>query len=106
MDKQIQIIRDWTQDLHETLAMMLETNSKKLSVFDENLISNHVHRLLSTPSRIQETYDLIITGSLGKLSTRLVALQAQSMNIPVMTIYHGAAYPVFDEPLFQNPYLP
>lgn len=100
MEKQVDIIATWAKELHKSLAQMFGVSFSELAIFGTQEISNKMHQLFASPIVFREQYDLIVTSTLGKLEARTVALHAKSLGIPVMTIHHGGAYQLHDDPFF------
>jgi len=99
LDGQIDLVYQWASDLHLAIAEVLGTMPSYLEPFGRGQVDPIIERLLSLPAMSSDPVDLLITGSLGEMETRLYALQAQARDIPVTTVYHGAFY-AYDEPMW------
>jgi len=97
---QAEVLRQWTSDLHQRIAVMMGTRGKVLRPLEARTVASCCQRLSSIPTLSRESYDLVLTGTLGNLDSRVIALQAQSQGISVMTLHHGAHFLIFDEPYY------
>lgn len=95
---QVKILELWVQDLHQKLADTFGVGTQVLRGFGADEAKTLLRRLSSLPAMENETYDLVVTGTLGHLRPRVVAIQARSRGIPVLTLHHGAHYFIFNEP--------
>jgi len=95
---QAEILRQWISDLHQRIAVMMGTRGQVFRPLGASTVASCFQRLSSIPTLSREAYDLVLTGTLGNLDSRVIALQAQSQGISVMTLHHGAHFLIFDEP--------
>ena len=104
LDRQINLLYQWANDLYPSMVEIFGTKPQHNNPFGREKIDLIVTRLLSFPAMSDNSVDLLITGSLGEMETRLYTLQAQERNIPVITVSHGAFH-AYDEPwwpLYEN----
>lgn len=59
-----------------------------------------VDTLLASPASWDGPADILLTGTLGNPSARLVAFHARERGIPVLVVHHGAHHLVFEEPYY------
>jgi len=96
--EQIGVLREWVADIYDGMLGLLHVDDDMLQPLDFAVIELHLDHVSSTLVSGREKLELLVTGTLGILQTRLVALYAQSRGIPVMTIHHGSHHKIFDEP--------
>jgi len=98
-DQQISLINEWASMLWKTMSSTIDRGQKNVAHLNVNALLSDSIQTYSRQNRSSFHPDLLISGTLGKLHTRINILCAQSAGIPIATFHHGAHYNIFDEPL-------
>jgi hypothetical protein len=93
-------LQTWASDGHEALAAEIRPLITNLRPFSVSHVNEAVVGLMRMPVAERPAVDLLVTGSLGSLPTRVAAMNAISHAVPVLTIHHGAQYKLVDEPYY------
>lgn len=102
IDSQVQQLNHWASRIHNEISIHLGISPNDLSRFNIGSIISRFFDILRIKSDSQNSrgapIDLLVTGTLGNIYTRIDALAAQKSGIPVALIHHGGHYFIFDEP--------
>jgi hypothetical protein len=99
-DLQSGVLRAWMHTIHDSVSTMLGVPPATISRYGPDPLGPLLSRIASTPALSDIPPDLLITGTLGNLATRVTALSAMGRGIPVLTFHHGAQSVIWDEPYF------
>lgn len=95
---QLGILRQWIAHINLKMIDLFQVDDDTLRPFGFSVIDSLLVQLSSILVMGSEKLDLLITGTLGIMQTRLVALHAQSRGIPIMILHHGSHHNIFAEP--------
>jgi len=95
---QLGILRQWVAHINLKMIDLFQVDDDTLRPFDFSGIDSLLVQMSSVQVVGNEKLDFLITGTLGIMQTRLVALHAQSRGIPIMTLHHGSHHNIFAEP--------
>lgn len=87
----------WVEELHENIIGLLGC---KVEAYGQNEVISHIEYIKSLSVIADNGIDLLVTGTLGDLPIRVVALQAQAKGIPIMMLNHGIHQNVYEEPRY------
>lgn len=97
---QEKLLNLWALDLHQKFAETLGIRLQLVRGFGANEVKTILEQFCSIPAVLEDMYDLVVTGTVGSLEARVVALGAHARGVPVLTIHHGAHYLIFDDPYY------
>jgi hypothetical protein len=100
-DVQAALLRAWVHTIHTDMARLLGVSTTAVERYGPDPVGPLLKRVASTPTLSDSIPDLLVTGTLGELRTRLTALSAMARGVPVLTIHHGAQYMIWDEPYYE-----
>ncbi len=94
------MLKRWAHDVHRTMAQAMGVPPEAVQGFGEEGVDAALVRLDATPALAEEPYELLVTGTLGELDTRVAALAAQARGIPVLLVHHGGHHLPLNEPCY------
>jgi hypothetical protein len=100
-DVQAAILRAWVHMIHAQMTKLLGGSPGSIDRYGPDPVSPLLARIASTLILSDNAPDLLVTGTLGELRTRLTALSAMARGVDVLTFHHGAQYMIWDEPYYE-----
>jgi hypothetical protein len=101
LGEQREALLGWLGHMHQSLELMIGYGKTAITSIDSGKLLTLIQRLENIPAILTKPVDLIVSGTLGDLQTRVIALMAQTNGIPLMTINHGSNTRIFEEPYLQ-----